>query len=79
LSPAATDIIKRMITDADKRLGKNGVDEIKNHPFFEDFDWHGIRNAASPYLPKVKSDTSTENFDKFQEEETFYPAQQEKK
>ena len=34
LSPAATDILKRMISDADDRLGKNGADEIKAHPFF---------------------------------------------
>lgn len=39
LTAAATDIIKRMITDSDRRLGKNGVDEIKSHPFFKGFKW----------------------------------------
>jgi serine/threonine kinase 38 len=34
LSPAATDILKRLMSDADNRLGMNGVEEIKAHPFF---------------------------------------------
>jgi serine/threonine kinase 38 len=72
LSPAATDIIKRMINDPEVRLGRNGVDEIKNHPFFEDFDWEAVRSFKSPYIPEVQNETSTENFDKFDEEEPFY-------
>lgn len=42
LSPAATDILKRMISDADDRLGKNGAEEIKAHPFFQGCDWDGL-------------------------------------
>lgn len=43
LSPAATDILKRLITDSDNRLGRNGAEEIKNHPFFEGMDWSTLR------------------------------------
>jgi hypothetical protein len=43
LSPAAIDILKKMINDPEIRLGRNGVDEIKNHPFFEGFDWTIVR------------------------------------
>ena len=39
LTPAASDILKRLINDADVRLGRNGVEEIKAHPFFEGMDW----------------------------------------
>lgn len=35
LSPAATDILKKLLCDADHRLGANGVDEIFTHPFFD--------------------------------------------
>ncbi len=36
LLPSATDIIKKfLVLDPKKRLGANGVDEIKRHPFFE--------------------------------------------
>lgn len=72
LSPAATDILKRLITDADNRLGRNGAEEIKNHPFFEGMDWNGLRNQKPPYVPVVSSEISTENFDKFEEEEPFF-------
>ena len=40
LSPAATDILKKLITDPENRLGRNrGADEIKQHPFFEGVEW----------------------------------------
>jgi serine/threonine kinase 38 len=45
LSAAATDILKRLLCDADHRLGgQTGVDEIKAHPFFSGMDWTKIRN-----------------------------------
>lgn len=53
LSPAATDILRKMIADPETRLGRNGVEEIKNHPFFENFDWHTVRSLKAPYMPSV--------------------------
>ena len=41
LSAPATDILNKMIADPDVRLGRNGAEEIKAHPFFEGFDWAG--------------------------------------
>ena len=72
MSPAATDILKRLITDSENRLGRNGVDDIKNHPFFEAMDWSALRKQKAPYIPNVTSEISTENFDKFEEEEPFF-------
>jgi hypothetical protein len=43
LSPAATDILKKLIADSDIRLGRNGAEEIKSHPFFEGLDWSKLR------------------------------------
>ena len=34
LSLSATDLIKRLIADPNERLGVNGAEEIKAHPFF---------------------------------------------
>ena len=76
LSPAATDILKRLMCDADHRLGANGVDEIKNHPFFEGFDWDHAREIKAPYIPDLKSDEDCCNFDHFDEEEPFYPQEE---
>jgi len=73
LTVAATDLIKKMICDAEKRLGRNGVKDIKEHAFFEGFDWDTIRSHPAPYTPPVSSPTSNENFDPFEEEEPFFP------
>ena len=43
LSPAATDILRRMISEPETRLGRNGAEEIRNHPFFENFDFDRVR------------------------------------
>jgi serine/threonine kinase 38 len=51
LSPASTDILKRLICDADQRLGRNGADEIKAHPFFKSLDWDALREMTPPYIP----------------------------
>jgi len=72
LSPAATDILRRMITDSEVRLGRNGSEEIKNHPFFDGLDWSSLRKMTPPYVPNVSSEVSSENFDKFEEEEPFF-------
>jgi serine/threonine protein kinase len=53
LSKEAVDIIKKLINDADKRLGFNGADEIKKHPFFRKVDWKNIHNTKAPFLPEV--------------------------
>jgi len=44
LSQNSTDILKKLIADSDERLGKNGADEIKAHPFFDGIDWLTIEN-----------------------------------
>ena len=68
-----------MIADSDVRLGRNGAEEIKAHPFFEGFDWDGVRKQIPPYEPSVTSEISNENFDHFDEEDPFYPAEGEGK
>lgn len=49
LSPQATDLLMKMITDADVRLGRNGADEIKRHEFFKGFNWSNLRQRRAPY------------------------------
>jgi hypothetical protein len=58
--------------ESEKRLGVNGCDEIKNHPFFDDVDWTSIRGTEAPYTPDLKGgDTDVSNFDHFDEEEPW--------
>ena len=58
--------------DAEHRLGMNGVEEIKSHPFFEGIDWKNMRNMKAPFIPDLSSDDDCKRFDKFDEEEPFY-------
>jgi len=73
LSPEARDILKRLLCDADNRLGANGVQEIKNHPFFRGLDWKNLRNQKAPFIPTIADDEDCSRFDDFEEEEPFYP------
>jgi len=54
------DLIKKLITDLglnllilDSRLGYNGADEIKSHPFFKNIDWENIKKITPPFIPDV--------------------------
>lgn len=42
----------------DKRLGRNGVQEIKDHPFFKGTDWDGLSRmtVVAPNVPQVVYD-----------------------
>ena len=75
ISNEATDLIKKFITVPDKRLGYNGIKEIMQHPFFNNFDWDNIRKNKPPFIPQLDSDFDTKYFDKFEEDknEPFYP------
>jgi serine/threonine kinase 38 len=73
LTPEATDILKRLLCDADNRLGAGGIAEIKKHPFFRGLDWEKLRGMTSPFLPDIKDDEDCSRFDKFDEEAPFYP------
>ena len=73
LSYEAQDLISRFVTNAECRLGRNGVDEIKRHPFFRGIDWDNLRNAKAPFVPQLTNDIDNRYFDNFDEEEPFYP------
>ena len=76
LSPAAKDLICQLIQSPDKRLGKNGAGEIKRHPFFYGVDWENIvQRVRPPHRPKLKSEVDVSNFDKFEDDGTWIPAQ----
>ena len=72
-------MLKRFMCDADDRLGANGVDEIKAHPFFRNVDWENIRNVESKYKPASQGEEDCTRFDKFEEEEPWLPAEDQNK
>ncbi|XP_059146890.1 rho-associated protein kinase 1-like isoform X3 [Physella acuta] len=79
MSEKAKSLICAFLTDRTERLGRNGVDEIKRHPFFKNdtWTWENIRQTVPPVVPELSSDVDTSNFDDIEKdetpEETFQP------
>ncbi|KAG0357385.1 Serine/threonine-protein kinase MRCK gamma [Podila minutissima] len=63
ISPECKDLItKYRDMPVETRLGKNGVEEIKAHPFFKGVDWDNIRKSTPPFLPVIETPDDTSNF-----------------
>ena len=74
ISKEAIDILKKLINDPEKRLGRNGADEIKKHPFFKNIDWQHIKETmVPPFIPELNGPYDTTYFDDYEETEPFYP------
>ncbi|KAL3669229.1 hypothetical protein V7S43_005612 [Phytophthora oleae] len=51
LSPQCMDFVRRLICNAENRLGTGSVEEIKQHPWFHGVDWSTLRSIRAPYVP----------------------------
>ncbi|XP_024609530.1 serine/threonine-protein kinase LATS2 [Neophocaena asiaeorientalis asiaeorientalis] len=69
LSPEARDLIAKLCCSAEHRLGRNGADDLKAHPFLGAIDFSSdIRRQPAPYVPTISHPMDTSNFDPVDEE-----------
>jgi len=63
-SPEAKDIMNRlMCSDQTQRLGVNGADEVRKHPFFEGINWETLLEEEPQFVPTPQNPEDTEYFD----------------
>ncbi|KAG7593452.1 Protein kinase domain [Arabidopsis thaliana x Arabidopsis arenosa] len=67
LSIEVKDLIQRLLCNVEQRLGTKGVHEIKAHPWFRGIEWERLYESNAPYIPQVKHELDTQNFEKFDE------------
>lgn len=71
ISKEGKHLICSFLTDRTERLGRNGVEEIKKHPFFRNDQWtfENIRDCVPPVVPELASDDDTSNFEEIEQDE----------
>ncbi|CAO2818773.1 unnamed protein product [Amaranthus hypochondriacus] len=67
ISPEAKDLISKLLCNVNQRLGLNGADELKVHPWFNGIDWERIYQMEAAFIPEVNDELDTQNFEKFDE------------
>ncbi|KDQ64634.1 hypothetical protein JAAARDRAFT_28272 [Jaapia argillacea MUCL 33604] len=60
----ARDFMQRlMFLDPSRRLGANGANEVKSHPWLEDIEWDKVTTSEAAFIPQVTDPESTDYFD----------------
>ncbi|CAD8140690.1 unnamed protein product [Paramecium pentaurelia] len=68
ISQLAKDLISKLVCDTNNRLK---FEQIIRHPWFGGLSILKIREMKAPYIPTVRSELDTSNFDKYEEEEPW--------
>ncbi|XP_066494297.1 myotonin-protein kinase isoform X2 [Tiliqua scincoides] len=63
IPPEAQALIEGLISPRETRLGRNGVRDFHEHPFFTGVDWESLRSCSPPFVPEFANATDTCNFD----------------
>ncbi|KAL0577064.1 rim15, signal transduction response regulator [Marasmius crinis-equi] len=60
----ARDFMQRLMTiDPETRLGANGADEVKAHPWLHGIEWDKVTTTEAAFIPQVTDPESTDYFD----------------
>ena len=70
----AKDLVRKLLVhDRTKRIGnlRNGAEDVKTYQWFKELDWEDVFNKKlkPPFVPKVKSEWDTSNFEDYSDED----------
>jgi serine/threonine kinase 38 len=51
ISFEVVDLISRLLADPQLRLGRQGAQEVRAHPWFSSISWNSIRTMSPPFVP----------------------------
>ncbi|XP_064210250.1 citron rho-interacting kinase isoform X2 [Anguilla rostrata] len=54
------DLVQGLLSGAQDRLG---FEDLRCHPFFSEVDWSNLRQALPPFVPALRAEDDTSNFD----------------
>ncbi|XP_076867854.1 LOW QUALITY PROTEIN: citron Rho-interacting kinase [Brachyhypopomus gauderio] len=54
------DLVQSLLCGAQERIGYEG---LRSHPFFSSIDWSGLRYAVPPFVPALRAEDDTSNFE----------------
>ncbi|XP_073696263.1 citron Rho-interacting kinase-like [Garra rufa] len=54
------DLLQSLLCGSRERLGYEG---LRSHPFFSSVDWTDLRHALPPFVPSLRSEDDTSNFE----------------
>uniref|UniRef100_A0A8C7HDW8 non-specific serine/threonine protein kinase n=1 Tax=Oncorhynchus kisutch TaxID=8019 RepID=A0A8C7HDW8_ONCKI len=54
------DLVQSLLCGAQERLG---FEELRCHPFFSTVDWNKLRQALPPFVPTLRAEDDTSNFE----------------
>uniref|UniRef100_A0A4W5NVH0 Citron Rho-interacting kinase n=1 Tax=Hucho hucho TaxID=62062 RepID=A0A4W5NVH0_9TELE len=54
------DLVQSLLCGAQERLG---FEELRCHPFFSTVDWNNLRQALPPFVPTLRAEDDTSNFE----------------
>ncbi|XP_018654271.1 serine/threonine kinase [Schistosoma mansoni] len=70
LKKDASNLIRQLLRDPSDRL--SDPVKIKSHPFFESVAWDKLVQETPPYVPTIRDELDTSNFDPVDDERTLY-------
>lgn len=78
VSKNASNLIKKLLRlRPSERLGyqRNGIQDIRDHKWFNSFNWHGLQRLTmpAPIVPTVRNPTDTRNFERYPPDNSIPP------